>query len=619
MSKDATVKRQRGPVLKDLNDGAVLLPIVLRARQLKRAGKSWRDIGEAVDKPWQTVKGWVEKAAHIVSDHELTAADLAPRVWKSGRYSELMFTADEIKAVQANLLLSNRDEHSGSTPEAVRQTIKEGKLRPEIVSFIHGRELAGKALLTEAMHKAVQLPKTSAPAFRSPRTAWLDLIQSPGSLLIKRDEVTGEERFYKPGERVTIDDATINLGCCVALEKKGDKCFEKFGVIVGRFQFILCACHRTRFLLGFSYTARPRSSYRAEDLTATLHTCFLEHGVPKEIALEHGVSASTLVHETLDRLGVLIDHVKSPHQKVVESIFNRLWTKLSFLPGQVGRFMGEEEELGRVMQSCRLGQKDPRKIFPMLSDVLKALREAIDEHNAHLVKSRTYSQEWIPKDFFAQEAPNVMRRISLEDAWMFSPVVSKPLMVRGSTIDYTVPIMPGHSVRYTFSHEHLHQYYGSRVQLFFNPFAPNCMAKVVLVDAHNDLRSGETLFDAEMTNRFARMNRRIFGYGMDEDIGLAATRQNAQALRRHVQSIRADGKPGIQTHEVRDGKGNFAKIETGTPAPAPGVPSDTSEPSLRSITAIQPQTNRITPVSEKEAERRRMIELADEALANVKD
>jgi hypothetical protein len=116
--------------------------------------------------------------------------------------------------------------------------------------------------------------------------------------------------------------------------------------------------------------------------------------------------------------------------------------------------------------------------------------------------------------------------------------------VRGFNVTTTVPLMPGLSQKFTFGAPWLHEHHGDEVKLFFNPFI-DAPAKVVLAGP------GTVLGDADMIDRQARYNLRRLGYGAFPDIGLAAARSHAQSLRRHVQAIRPDGRPGVTAHEVR--------------------------------------------------------------------
>lgn len=551
----------RSPRIEHLSEGARRLAVVLQCRALLAQGLSWRKIADQIAVDWQAARRWC-KSVLGVADADLTAELLAKKTYTLGAKAKLAFTAQEASTVKALLLETNRTALSGSTPEALRRATKLEVLRPEVAEFINNRMAAGKSPLTPSMRDQVRVAASVIEAERAPRNAWLNRVQSPGSLMLTVDDETGEERFIAPGEKFTIDDGTINFACCVPLECPGNKCWEKFGVMVGRFQFLLCVDHRTRFVTGFSYTARPRSSYRAEDLLATMHNTFAQHGVPKAMILEKGISAANSITRTLGLLGVTIERASSPHQKVVEIVFNNLWTRLSGMPGQVGRFRGEEEEMNRVLTSCQNGGTDPRRVFPSLPDVLKSLHEVIAEYNAHTIVSPQYGN-WIPSEWFAKEADKKLRKISTTDAWMFSPVATDPLTVRGFLVRKTVNMMPGLSLCFDFSADWLHEYDGALVQLYFNPFAPDCEAVIVLAQDFNGERKGTVLGSAKQINRVTRLSRRVFGYGSDPDIGLDAVKQNAQALRRSQVAIKADGSAGLQTHEARNGLGAAAVLQTG--------------------------------------------------------
>lgn len=515
--------------------------------------------------------GITEKTACLLlqtlrANPEATAETFAPRRQNSGRRASVLLDDAEVAAVRAWILATNRTSTSGSTPEALRLAASRGEIRPAVASLIQSRLAAGQPPLPPAAMAQLRLSETVVRAYRSPRDAWLDYVQSPGSLQVTVDPETGEERLVQPGETWTIDDGSINLLCIVpGLERPGDSCWDRWGVAVGRFQLLVIVDHRTRFICGWSYTARPRDSYRAEDIVATFHPAIMEHGAPRRMVLEHGVSAATLVSATLGALGVEIDRASSPHQKVVESVFNGLWTRLSTLPGQVGRFRGEEQECNRLLVSIRRGACDPRGRLMELPALLAALRDAVALHNAATVNSERLGR-WVPSELWSARAPAMLRRISPADAWMFSPATSAPIKVRGALVETSWQPMPGWTVKLAFSAEWLLEYHGIRVVLRYNPHAPECEAVAILAEDCGQRRRGELLGRLVQVDRIARMTRRAMGYGLDPDLGLAETRSNAQALRRHVAAVRPDGKPGIQTHEIRTGSGDAQVVETGRTA-----------------------------------------------------
>jgi hypothetical protein len=582
-----------------LREGQRKLVRIVRALELKAALHTWESIEAALATPAATLIRWIHSAALNLSQRigrsisadnlhseicNLQSRDCAPQNHKAGRPPKHPFTPEQIAQIKAIALPINRNYKDTSIPEAVRRYV--GSSDPlarlpgegSAQDIFRDREERGLPLLTDAQRAQVSLTELQVRAYRSPNEANLDYVQSPGSLMLTRDPVTGEERFWQPGEAYTIDDGSINFGCCVPMERPGDKCWEKFGVIVGRFQFIPVVDHRTRAILGFSYTARPRDSYRAEDLTATMQTVFAEHGLPRVMFLEYGVSDSRLVNETLARAGVEARHVKSPHEKVVEKAFDLLWTKLSSMPGQVGRFRGEMEDENALLTACKQGQKDPRKYFPTLPEVLKALRQAVAEQNAQWMNSPQYGR-WQPGPWFARDAHKATRKLHPQDAWMFSPVITRPLIVRGFCVQTSVPLMAGFSLKFHFGADFLADHIGDEVILHFNPFAPDCEAMVV------HARSGQLLGPAEQINRHARFTRRAFGYGADPDIGHIAARKHAQALHRTVAAIKVgtvevgsvaprgpSGQIASATAEHRDGLGNLVRAEVGTVPARQGPP-----------------------------------------------
>ncbi len=561
-----------------------------RALKLTASGSlSNKKAARRVGEPYLTIYRWMKLFDAYGFD------GLIPNHKNSGRKRKHQFTDEEADAIRANKLLNNRDKDSGSTPLAIRRTIAEGGLRPETAEALLARAAAGQAAVTPAMANDLHISPIITRTFRNQRNAWLGFNSSPGSLMMTRDEMTGEERLIQPGEACTVDDGTKNFICTVPMEKPGDKCWENFKVVVGRWQILLLVDHRSYFIMGINHTARPKGGYRAEDLQSVLHIGFKQHGRPRRIYLEKGISKADLLHHTLDLAGVKYKHVNSPHQKVVEFVFNSLWSRLSFLPGQVGRTRGEESQVDAILESCKRGVTDPRKYFLSLDTVLKELRKVCEEWNAHLVKSDLYGN-WVPQDFFTAESPKHMRELDPSEEWIFSPTVAdnngKGYLIRSQNIRTSFLVMPGYSWRFDFEAPWLCEYVNARVRLHYNAFEPECPAKIVLQEKFHGEAAGTVLGDAEQINWLTRHNRRLFGINETEDIGLIRTRMNAQALRRNAFSIRPDGKPGLQKHDARNGAG-AAATATNYPTPAP-LAGSVERPMLR---------QRATGVSENEFER----------------
>jgi len=592
---DSLSQPRRLPTMEEIHLATLRQAAVQAYRALVQAGCANRAAARQVGHPFHTLRSWGLAYDRAGFD------GLLPKTANSGRKPMAQFSQPEINAVKALVLQTNRNATSGSTPEALRVALKRGLLSPENAALVQARLASGKRALPGHMANQVRVPVIAIQSARAPRNAWLRHVESPGSLYLAKD-AQGREYEIQPGMRGTIDDGTINFVCCVPMNLPGNPCSEKFGVMVGRFQFLLPVDHRSHFITGFNYTARPRSSYRAEDLTATLHTAFAEHGCWPEMVLENGVSASQLLTDTLRLLRVKIIRASSPHQKVVEGVFNKLWTKLSLLPGQVGRFMGEEEEINALLVSCRRGATDPRKYFPALADVLPALHEAIAEHNSQLVKSRQ-AGNWVPAEYFARCARAHLRPLRPEQAWMFSPVITGPLTVRGFKVRKTVCLMEGYSEAFDFQAEFLGEFTGALVKLYFNPFAPECVAMVELAEDFGGRKAGTILGHAEQTNRLTRFRRRALGYGADPDIGRDAARRMAQALRRSSVAIRINGTAGAQIHEARTGAGELARV---TNLPPPATSANRRGLALPTAQEIAQQTDRFERLAARQRQLQQM-------------
>jgi hypothetical protein len=488
-------------------------------------------LGLSRNKVWRLLR----RAARV---RRLDAESMAPGTTGNGRKPTVAaLTRGELEAVRAILLQTNRTRDTGSTTEALLIAIERGLIRAEMVALIRARLPAGQSPLTERQMHWLHIPAPVVRAYRAPRGAWLENVSSSGALQVDIDPATGEEAPIPAGVRWTLDDGSINLLVIIpGLEIPGDKCFDKWGVCVGRFQLLLMVDQGSQAIIGFNYTCRPREAYRAEDLVATVEKCVELQGAPRDIVLERGISAARLVTETVGAAGIRILRAHSPHQKIVELVFGKLWTALSPLPGQVGRSRGEYEAMARLQRSIQDGATDPRGLLLTLADFLAALEVAIARVNARWVDGR--KGLWVPADAWGRQTGT--RPVPGDDLWMFMPVVTEPLLVRGTQVTVSLPLVPGRSELFVFSDVRLLDWSGSRVKLFFNPFAPEVRATVVLAHDSHGKPAGTILGTFEHTDRLTRFTRRKLGYGEDKDIGRETTAESSRAL---VNAVKAIGAP----------------------------------------------------------------------------
>lgn len=527
----------REPAEWHLRAGGKRLHAVMRARELRAELVPWPLVAAAVGLPMATIYRWVQAVDGVANP---TAADLANRTFRNGRAPMIArLNEAETREVRALYLATNRTSDQGSLPEAFLQAIERGVIRPELAQLIQGRLAAGLPPLAQSQLRLLRSGRPLVYGSRSPRAAWLRYVNSPGALQLDVNPETGEEEHIPAGSRWTIDDGSINLLVMVpGLEIPGDPCWEAYGVVVGRFQLLLTVDHRTRFILGRSYTCRLKDAYRGEDITSALLRCVSAFGAPREIVLEKGISASGLVTETIEALGVRIIRADSPHEKVVESVFNVLWTALSTLPGQIGRTRGEMERMKKWWMACREGRRDPRRELMTLPDFLKELDAAIDRCNARWVDGR--QGRWRPVEWWNKRPENATRQIAAEDLWMFTPVITDPLKVQWNQVATSVPMLPGRSERFVFSSPWIADFHGARVKLHFDPWAEKCLATAVLCEPFNGHRAGKVLGQLEQVDRLTRFTRRALCLTSEGDIGREIT---AGASRKLVTDVKAIGAP----------------------------------------------------------------------------
>lgn len=498
-----------------------------------------------------------------------------------GRKPNIQLLPKEKASLRARRLGINRTETDGSTPEAVRACIRHGELRPEIAAEFLERDRTGR-MVPESIHNEIAASEAVTKQFRNPTDAALDYLNAPGSMMWLTDELTGEERRVCAGDILEADDATINFPVCVPWEIGGDKCSEKFGVKVARFQWLVAIDRASRFVPGWNYIMRPRSSYRAEDILTLFNGIFRTHGVWKRLCLERGIWESNLVSGLLNNLGITRVTAWSPHQKpFIEGLFNLMWSKLSEMPGQVGRFRGEQEKENDLITSCQKGATDPRLHFPMITPALKALGQAIDERNAQPVKTRN-NGTWVPQERWLaqiQEARQKrrLRPLAPESAWMFAPC-AREWTVKGNCVGGSVQLMEGYSVRFDFAAEWLTEFHGCEVNVHFDAFAPRCEATLVLAQNARGHSKGEVLGNAVQVNKDARYARRVLGYGDDADMGYQIRQQAAKVLRSEVRTVKAGGETGISITTLRNADGDSLRIERGDGSPAPAATPETPTP-----------------------------------------
>ena len=500
-----------------------------------------------------------------------------------------------VSAARFFYLLTNRNSFSGSMPEAVLRTISlpnlpfgwTQKMRErfckaigradlpvcpiELREAILARQAAGKTLVPPSLARRIIVNKSIVKFSRSPRDWSLANQSAPGSQRRFFNKETGERQIMGPGDWFGGDDATPGIAVCVPCKEVITPVSQKFGVLLGRFQWLAYHDARTDKLLAWDYVVRPRGSYRAEDILNGMGAVVRTHGIPNQgWQFEGGAWNSKLVKQAIALLGNQHWRTYSPHQKAIEAVFNKVWTRLAvqFPHADMGRYRNENEANCKIYEACKAGHQDPRRYFPTLEIVVQVFEEEVKAHNTRWIKSAQYGR-WIPDDYFAQAvgaAP--LRAFSREMEWMFSPYAAERT-IRGMMVSCRVPMFENFSIPFDFGADWLPHYSGKKVRLHFNPRQPKCLAKVVLLENSGSKKPGDILGDASLIGETAGHIRYILNWGDDDQrAGYLQRQRVGNFVRRETRGIGAAGRVEYSQSEQRDGIATTTRIERGPAATA---------------------------------------------------
>lgn len=476
-----------------------------------------------------------------------------------GRPPAVVLGEDERKHLRGLYLRTNRGRGQGSMTLACRLAAMDANspLTAETRAVILA-ERTSKHSLPRSLRDQIRLSSALVAHHRDPHELALSgLPHSVGYLRTNAmlpAEGGRELRRLLAGEQQSWDDATINFVVCVPWPQGGDACADKYGVRVGRFQLLAGTDCASDFCPGFSYVIRERESYRAADLIAAMMRVWRSDVLPDSVVLEGGAWQSRHALDALRTLGVGVMSAKGrPHMKLVENYWNRLWTVLSVLPGQVGRYRGEMERETDLMLRARKGAIDPRAHFPLLSRALDAITAGIAHLNREPVESRTYGR-WIPAERYAADlATHGRRAVEASHAWLLAPVALTRSIVRGM-VSCRVPTPVGPAAVYAFAHPAMADFEGAKVRVHFDPWdAPVC-ACVVLADAWHNWPRGHVVCRAAHCCSSIPV---VTCSGVSFDMTGAGTAGVARksvlsAVRREHRALGVDGKVTSAATEIRN-------------------------------------------------------------------
>ncbi len=443
-------------------------------------------------------------------------------------------------------------------------------LRDEILA----RERAGQPLVPERIARQITI-NASVVAYTRNARDW-DLNNNAAPASVRRFNSDQGRQRMQAGDWFGGDDATPGIAVCVPCGTADrpevlTPCSTKYGVLLGRFQWLAFIDCGYDFALGFDYVVRPRGSYRAEDILHGMKTVVRSHGIPRQgFQFEGGTFNSHAVRHAIQALGCQHWRTHSPHQKTVEILFNKAWTRLAvqFPHADMGRFRGENADNCKLYEASKSGHQDPRRYFPTLAVVVQVFQEVLAEHNRTLLTSRNYGT-WVPEEIWTQQTTAApLRQLSAGMDWMFAPF-SFERTVRGVLVGGKVPMFEDFSVPFDFTRPDLHLYDGAKVRCHFDPRDPQCTATLVLLDNCNGRKAGEVIGPARLVNETAGYLRLALGWAEDDaQAGRLARQKSAAFVRRESRAIGAGGRTLYTSSEQHDGLATTTKIERTAPRSA---------------------------------------------------
>jgi hypothetical protein len=404
-------------------------------------------------------------------------------------------TEQEEQALRRQYIKSNLKRGAGSMTYAARSLAKDpaSPLREPTREAIL-RERSSKHTLPTAVRRACRATDGAVELYRDSDSIALGGIYAPGQLRMVR-EPDGSLRRLRPGERWSVDDASVNFCVCVPWPWGGDKCSERWGVRVGRYQLLACLDDAEDFCPGWSYTMRGRDSYRAEDVVAMLAGVMRLAYQPELLVVEGGAWQAARTLEFLRAAGIrTVDAKGRPHSKLIESWFNRLWTVLSTrTDGQIGRYRGEMDRENELWMRCQAGSLDPRRVFPSIEQAMDAMTWGIGYLNAERIESKEYGK-WVPQEMHEAGLAAVPRPALAGGLEYLAARERHMRTVRRHGMAAAAALSPlGFSRTYVFGGDELLPWNGARVWLHFDPFVHPVAAVVTLAQDYRDTAAGTVI------------------------------------------------------------------------------------------------------------------------------
>ncbi len=371
---------------------------------------------------------------------------------------------------------------------------------------------SSKHTITPTLKRQARVTAETKMLHRGEHTFALDSYSQPRGLFYT--DARGAVRPIAAGDIFERDDMTLNQPWYVEWQDDGtDPCAAAFGVKLLRGQLLVQIDVGSQRALSFELLARPKDSYRADDIWAWIGRGYRDIGLPRigermergiwEANAIHGIPIAAGAWDQQIRLGGLrelgVTHIPSfaPRTKSIESFFNILQKVLGCTGVQVGRKRGEFEKANKDWLLCRAGKKHPAECgFLHGDELVKRIASAMQFLNGEPREGEVY--KGVPDEIWQRDLKaTALREIDPSRAWIFYPV-KRPATLRDGMVRCR---FADHDCSYWFTNPEVFAELGKghKVIVCFDPAIPE---------------QGAVVFNAEIGSRSK-------GYGSAQQICVA--------------------------------------------------------------------------------------------------
>ncbi|MDF3129259.1 hypothetical protein P0Y35_08635 [Kiritimatiellaeota bacterium B1221] len=392
----------------------------------------------------------------------------------------------------------------------------------------------------------------------------------------------GTERRIEAGDWWELDDMSSNqpfwFECApgtVSRNNSGDRLLEKFGCAIGR-QGLYAKDVRGKWL-GVELIGRPRDAYTAEDILRFLRRLMLEYGKPRRgLRIERGVWRSRAVagHIVMDdaeeekiilglkEMGIELVYCWSSRQKGgIEGGFHHLQTDASLMidSPDIGRSRGEDEAGTKALLRAKAGTKHPKELgFLHINELAEEWKRVLVARNMDMHTGRIAygvpDVEWM-KAVTADPLPILER----DEMRAFLPWRQERVLQLGNiklTIDGDEWLFDTSDLPRGFGK-------GDRVIVAVDPTDPALGAAIYNANSSKNSPIG---YNAGAFLGWAELQDLTPQFGAQYMDRRPRRKVKFKSFMAAYASTGIMGMDARGAQEVRDGKGNVAKVETGVPA-----------------------------------------------------